>query len=229
MTAAPGIAAYGRTFPLWRAAAGADWDAYTRHPFVEGLRAGSLPRACYLFYLVQDHLFLFHFARAWALVAAKAETIDEMRTAARILDTLANEETRLHVATCAAAGIDAAALAAAEERPATLAYTRFVLDAGWSGDSLDLLAALAPCILGYGEIGLRLSRDGAAPYRDWIDAYGGASYQATCAEMGAFIDTMLARRLGPDPAAAPRWPALAARFRTASRLEAEFWDMGLAA
>jgi thiaminase (transcriptional activator TenA) len=219
---------YGRTFADWRGSVGDDWRAYTRHPFVEGLRDGTLPRAAFLDYLVQDYLFLFHFARAWALAAAKAETLDEMRTAARTVDALVNEETRLHVATCAAAGIPEAALRATEEKPANLAYTRYVLEAGHAGDLLDLLAALAPCVLGYGEIGLRLARDGAAPYRDWIDAYGGAAYQETCREVGALIDAAVLRRLGPDPGV-PRRATLGRRFRTATRLEAGFWDMGLAA
>lgn len=220
---------YGAAFAAWRADAGPAWADYTRHPFVEALRDGTLPRAAYLDYLVQDYLFLFHFARAWALAAAKAETLDEMRIAARTVDALVNEETRLHVATCAAAGIPEAVLRAAEEKPANLAYTRFVLEAGYSGDLLDLLAALAPCVLGYGEIGLRLAEDGAAPYRDWIDAYGGDGYQATCREVGALLDAAVTRRLGPAASASPRWPALAARFRVATRLEAGFWDMGLAA
>lgn len=220
---------YGPTFAAWRAAAGPAWDAYTCHPFVEGLRDGTLPRAAFLDYLVQDYLFLFHFARAWALAAAKAETLAEMRIAAATVEALVNAEMRLHVATCAAAGIPETALRSAEEKPANLAYTRFVLEAGWSGDLLDLLAALAPCMLGYGEIGLRLASDGAAPYRDWIDAYGGAPYQETCRAVGRLVDAAAARRLGPNPATAPRWPGLAARFRTATVLEAGFWDMGLAA
>ena len=41
----------------------------------------------------------------------------------------------------------------AEEALGNLAYTRYVLEAGFSGDFLDLMAALAPCVLGYGEIG----------------------------------------------------------------------------
>ena len=109
MTGAPD---YGRAFALWRGSAGDDWTAYTRHPFVERLRDGSLPRAAFLDYLVQDYLFLFHFARAWALAAAKAETLAEMRIAARTVDALVNEEMRLHVEVCAAAGIDEAALSA---------------------------------------------------------------------------------------------------------------------
>ena len=220
---------YGRAFALWRTAAGDTWSAYTHHPFVEGLRSGSLPQAAFLHYLAQDYLFLIHFARAWALAVVKADTLEDMAAAAATVHGLLHEETRLHVATCAAAGIDRAALAATEEAAENLAYTRYVLETGYSGDILDLLAVLAPCVLGYGEIGARLAAT-AAPetsYRPWIDAYASADYQQICREAGALIDGVAARRLGPDLAASPRWPQLAGRFRTATRLEVGFWQMGL--
>jgi thiaminase (transcriptional activator TenA) len=219
---------YGRAFALWREAAAADWRRYTRHAFVESLRDGGLPRAAFLHYLAQDYVFLIHFARAWALAVAKAETLDEMRAAAGTVDALVNHEMRLHVETCAAEGLSEAALFATEERPENLAYTRYVLEAGYSGDFLDLMAALAPCVLGYGEIGARLAADGAAPYRAWIETYGGADYQGVCRDVGRLIDGAAERRLGGGFAASPRWPRLAARFRTATRLEVGFWDMGLA-
>jgi thiaminase (transcriptional activator TenA) len=221
---------YGRTFPLWRAAAGETWQAYTRHAFVEGLGDGSLPRAAFLRYLVQDYLFLVHFARAWALGVTKAETLEEMRACVATVHALIEGEMRLHVQTCAAEGLSEAELFAAEEAPANLAYTRYVLDAGHSGDFLDLLAALAPCVLGYGEIGARLAAEtGDTPYADWIATYGGAPYQDACREVGGLIDAAALRRLGPDPQASPRWPRLCARFATATRLEVGFWGMGLRA
>lgn len=223
------MSAYGSTFPLWRAAAGPDWPAYTRHRFVAGLGDGTLPRAAFLKYLVQDYLFLIHFSRAWALAVTKADRVDEMRLAAGTVNALINEEIALHVTTCATEGLSEAELFAAEEQPATIAYTRYVLDAGHSGDLLDLLAALAPCVLGYGEIGTRLAPHAAqSAYGDWIETYAGAAYQASCADVGRLIDAAVARRLGPDPQSSPRWPGLCHRFTMATRLEAAFWEMGLA-
>lgn len=219
---------YGRAFTLWREAAKPAWDAYTRHAFVAGLADGSLPRPAFINYLRQDYVFLFHFARAWALAAAKAETLDEMRLAAATVAGLAEGEMALHVALCGREGIGPEALAATEEAPENLAYTRYVLEAGYSGDLLDLLAALAPCVLGYGEIGARLTKEaGETPYREWIDTYAGDDYQAVCRDVGALIDAAAERRLGRDFAAAPRWERLAARFRDATRLEVGFWGMGL--
>lgn len=216
---------YGRAFALWRDHA-PDWQAYTHHAFVEGLSTGDLPRANFLHYLRQDYIFLIHFARAWALAAAKGGTLAEIQAASATVQGLAHVEMPLHVEICAKAGIDAATLEATEEAPANLAYTRYVLEAGYSGDFLDLMAALAPCVLGYGEIGARLKGSSGA-YADWIDTYAGDDYQALCRDVGALIDSALVHRLGPDWAALPRAQQLAARFATATRLEVGFWQMGL--
>lgn len=217
--------AYGRAFALWRAQAPA-WQAYTHHAFVEGLATGALPRAHFLYYLRQDYLFLIHFARAWALAAAKGETLAEIRAASATVQALAHVEMPLHVQICAREGIDAATLEATEEAPATLAYTRYVLEAGYSGDFLDLMAALAPCVLGYGEIGARL-RGAGGPYADWINTYAGPEYQGLCQDVGALIDGALVHRLGSGWEGLPRARHLAARFATATRLEVGFWQMGL--
>jgi thiaminase/transcriptional activator TenA len=218
---------YGKAFGLWRAAA-PDWAAYTRHAFVEGLRDGSLPRAAFLHYLKQDYVFLTHFSRAWGLAIAKSATLAEMQAAAATVHALLHHEMALHVQICAAAGIDKAALETTPERPENMAYTRFVLEAGYSGDLVDLLAALAPCVLGYGDIGARLA-GGAhdTTYADWIATYGGAEYQDVCQETGALIDTALANRLGAQFADLPRFTQLSQTFSKATTLEVGFWDMGL--
>jgi thiaminase/transcriptional activator TenA len=206
---------YGVTFPALRDAAGAVWRDYTHHAFVEGLRDGSLPRAAFLGYLVQDYIFLIHFSRAWAAT----------------VNALVNGEIALHVRICAEAGLSEADLFAAEEHPANLAYTRYVLDSGHSGDFLDLLAALAPCVMGYGEIGARLLPEAGAghPYADWITTYGAADYQQLCRDAGALLDGAMTRRLGPDPRTTPGWVRLVHRFTTATRLEVGFWEMGMGA
>jgi thiaminase/transcriptional activator TenA len=220
---------YGQVFARWRAGCPEAWRSYTRHAFVRGLGDGSLPRAAFLHYLVQDYVFLVHFSRAWSLAIVKAETLEEMRACTRILDALVSHEMALHLATCAAEGIDEEILYGATEEIENLAYTRYVMDAGMQGDYLDLMAALAPCCFGYGEIGLRLAREAAedTPYRDWIETYADPEYQTAMAAVGSMIDAATLRRLGPEPAQTPRWAQLQHRFTTATRLEIGFWDMGL--
>jgi thiaminase/transcriptional activator TenA len=219
---------YCRAFTQWREAAGEVWRQYTRHAFVEGLRTGTLPRRAFLHYLVQDYVFIIHYGRAWALAAVKADSLDEMKTAAATVNAMVNDEMQLHVSTCAAEGITVEQLLGAREEAENMAYTRYVLEAGYSGDFLDLMAALAPCVLGYGEIGLRLKAEAkSATYAAWIDTYAGDDYQGVCRRVGALIDAALERRLGSAYATLPRWSQLSSRFAAATRLEVGFWDMGM--
>ncbi|MDO6590156.1 thiaminase II [Loktanella sp. D2R18] len=220
---------YGTTFAAWRSGCPEAWATYTEHAFVQGLGDGSLPRAAFLHYLIQDYVFLVHFARAWSLAVVKAETLDEMKICAATVDALVNHEMALHVKTCAAEGIDEQTLFAAPEAFENLAYTRYVMDAGLQGDFLDLMAALAPCCFGYGEIGIRLGQSATADtgYRDWIETYADVGYQDVMGNVGQMIDRAVARRIGERPTTSPRWAKLQARFTTATQLEAAFWNMGL--
>ncbi|MBB3065018.1 thiaminase II [Limibacillus halophilus] len=209
-----------------------DWAAYTNHSFVRALAAGTLEIEAFRFYLAQDYLFLKHFARAYALAVYKSETLSDMRAAVATLDGLLNHEMLLHVDLAAGWGIDAKALEATVEHPANMAYTRFVLERGLAGDLLDLLVALAPCVVGYGEIGSRLLADSSAtlaanPYRSWIETYGGVEYQEIAAAAAAQIERVASDRLGDRPTANLRWATIQETFAAATRLEVGFWQMGL--
>lgn len=219
-------------FDRLKATCEADWEAYVEHDFVRKLADGSLPEACFRHYLAQDYLFLIHFARAYALAVFKSEDLDDMRQAAATLDALLNTEMGLHIRTCAGWGLNEADLVALPEAAQNMAYTRFVLEKGLSGDLLDLLVALAPCVVGYGEIGARLTAERAGvladnPYRDWVETYGGAEYQDVARAAVAQLDRVAARRLGASPERSGRWLSLTRTFGAATRLEIGFWDMGL--
>lgn len=216
-------------FARLRAASGQAWGAFIGHPFVRLLAAGTLDERCFRYYLSQDYLFLIHFARAYGLAAFKAETIADIRAAAGGLSAMIDREMPLHVDYCRGWGLSEAEMASAGEDAATLAYTRFVLERGLAGDLLDLQVALAPCILGYAEIGRALLEAPSTvlagnPYRAWIEMYAGADYQAVAAAHSRQMDELFARR-GSEL----RLPALATTFTQATRLEAAFWQMGLAA
>ncbi len=221
------IATEGSLFGRLRAAAAGEWDGYTRHEFVRRLGDGSLPEACFRRYLIQDYLFLIQFARAYALAAYKSETLADIRDAAHSVAAIADTEMSLHVTYCAGWGLTEDDLAGAPEATATMAYTRYVLEKGASGDLLDLYVALAPCIVGYAEIGTWLradpdTRTEGNAYAAWIDMYAGADYQEVARGAVEQLDRLERSRAGPG-----RFDALARTFRQATRLEIAFWDMGL--
>src|SRR6516164_2319793 len=163
------------------------WRAYTRHQFVLLLAAGDLPAACFRRYLVQDYLFLLHFARAWGLAVYKSDTLPEMRRAQRLVAAMLDTEIGLHLDYCRRWGLSEMAISAAPEERATVAYTRFVLDRGVAGDRLDLEVSLAPCIVGYAVIATERMADPGTQldgnrYRELLDIYAGAEYQKLARE-----------------------------------------------
>jgi len=213
-------------FERLKAAAAAEWRAYTEHAFTAGLADGTLPEAAFRFYLVQDYLFLIEFARAYALAVYKSPRLADMREAASGLAAILDVEMNLHVKLCAGWGLPAGELERAAPAPEMLAYTRYVLDAGMRGDLLSLKVALAPCVIGYAEIATRLAeRPGACTaanrYSVWINEYAGGPYQEVAANARAHLDRLADRYATPA-----REAELIAIFKEATRLETEFWEMG---
>lgn len=212
-----------------RAAAGEQWIRYVRHPFVLALGAGTLPEAAFRRFLTQDYLFLIQFARAYALAAFKSDDLAGLRSAAAAVRAIVEVEMPLHVTYCREWGLSEVDMAAEPEALETVAYTRFVLERGVSGDLLELEVALAPCVVGYAEAVERLLEEPSTrrddhPYVAWIDTYAGDSYRSVAADAIAALD-----RTSRTRGSATRFAQLSRTFATATRLEAAFWDMALAA
>lgn len=201
-----------------------DWQDYTHHGFVEGMGDGTLPMAAFKDYLVQDYLFLIQFARAYALSIYKSRNLSEMRQGLEGLKAILDVEMDLHVRLCAKWGLSQSDLEQVPEKTQTIAYTRFVLDAGNAGDLLDLYVALAPCMIGYGEIGARLSSAnvGDTPYAEWIGEYASDGYQELVQHTIANLDSLASSMMTEA-----RYPKLKLLFAAATRLESDFWQMGL--
>lgn len=204
-----------------------NWRAYVEHDFVRQLGAGTLAADSFRHYLKQDYLFLFHFGRAYALAAYKSRDINDLRHALEGLKAIIDVELGLHVDYCKQWGISEADLARLPESRATMAYTRYVLDTGNRGDLLDMRVALAPCLIGYAEVSRFLAgrpetvRGDANPYEAWLKMYESKIFQDAAEAETRWLDARLAS------VSADRFNQLATTFDDATRLEIDFWRMGL--
>lgn len=204
-----------------------EWQAYIEHSFVQQLGNATLAPEAFQHYLKQDYLFLIQFARAFALAAYKSRTLSDLRQAKEGLQAIVDVELDLHVSYCKEWGISEQELAELPEARATLAYTRYVLDTGNRGDLLDLHVALSPCMVGYGEIANWLNsraetiRGENNPYDAWIAMYESEEFQNA---MQAEISWLNERLADVSPA---RFKELTRIFSDATRLEIDFWEMGL--
>lgn len=205
-----------------------DWQDYTEHDFVQTLAQGTLPQPCFLHYLKQDFLFLKQYARAYALAIYKANTLADMRCALPSVHALLDSEIGHHVTYCEKWGLTESDLENEPEDFGTVAYTRYVLDAGMTGDLVDLYAALAPCSIGYAVIGKALLEESKTvlegnPYRSWIELYGGEEFQSGVAAGAEYFDQLLAE----IDINSQRGQRLIHIFKTATRMEVAFWQQGL--
>ena len=68
------------------------WAGYHEHPFVNGIGDGSLPIEKFRFYMLQDYLYLYDYAKVFALGVVKAKEPSMIRRfSAFVEDTLGGE------------------------------------------------------------------------------------------------------------------------------------------
>jgi thiaminase (transcriptional activator TenA) len=209
------------TEELWQGTAGI-YRQILAHPFLTGLTDGSLPHQAFAFYVVQDALYLRRYSQALAAVAARSDDPGATEMFARhAADAIAVEKT-LHGSLLADLGVDPVAAASAEPAPVNLAYTSYLLATVSSGSYAEGVGAVLPCYWIYWEVGKELQRLGSPDprYQRWIDMYGGEEFGGVVRQVLSLTD-----KLGPVLGPAER-ERVHHHFRTTSRYEWMFWDMG---
>jgi thiaminase/transcriptional activator TenA len=90
------------------------------------------------------------------------------------------------------------------------------------GSYAEAVGVVLPCYWIYWEVGKELLRRGSPDprYQRWIDTYGGEDFGATVQDVLAVTDA-----LGPG-LGSPERARVTRHFRTTSRYEWMFWDMG---
>lgn len=199
------------------------WDGFHAHPFVKGIGDGTLDIDRFRFFLIQDYIYLFEYAKVFALGVAKAKNPAHMRRFAKSVEAVLNGEMTIHKAYMKRLGIDERDAQTAKPALANSAYTNYMLSVGFIGDVAAITAAILACSWSYAEIGLRLNQvPGAAAhplYGEWISGYCHEAYQE---ENNALIELMdlLAEGRSEEELA-----HLEEVFINCSRHEAQFWDM----
>ena len=174
--------------------------ACRNHSFVRGLADGTLDSEIFKRFVAQDAFFLRAFAQAYALAAARSREIETMHAFRELLDGVA-QELELHARYSESLGIDLDRVAPYR---ATLAYTDFLLATAWHSELDQIVAAMTPCMRLYAYLGKELGKELAAetaggsrashPYREWIETYDGAEFQASAVRLEALLDRLATDR-----------------------------------
>ena len=206
-----------------RAAAAPIWEACLKHPFVTGIGDGTLAVEKFRYFMLQDYLYLFDYARVFALGVVKARDPELMRTFASNVDAILGGEMKIHRAYMKRLGISEKQVFAVKPALDNLSYTNYMLSIAGSGTPMEIVAAILACSWSYAEIGQALaSVPGAAEhpfYGEWIQGYASEEYAATNQALIELMDSLAANATEDQIA------YLTEIFVNCSRYELGFWDM----
>jgi thiaminase/transcriptional activator TenA len=199
------------------------WEECLKHPFVTGIGDGTLDIEKFQFFMLQDYLYLFEYARVFALGVVKARDPELMKTFASNVDTILDGEMNIHRAYMKRLGITKEQVAKVKPALDNLSYTNYMLSVANSGGPMEIVASILACSWSYQEIGQALAAiPGSAEhpfYGEWIQGYSSEEYAST---NQALIDLM--DELSKD-ATEEQLKHLTEIFVNCSRYELGFWDM----
>ena len=198
------------------------YAAIVRHPFLRGLTDGSLPRASFRFYTVQDALYLREFARALSILAARAPEDDWIIMFNEHAAGALRVERALHESFFREFGLSPEDVAATPLAPTNLAYTSYLLTVAYAAPFHEAITALLPCYWIYWEVGKELERAGSPDplYARWIGTYASK-------EFGSLVRAVLdANDKTASRLQRAELDMMRRHFIVASRYEWMFWEMG---
>ena len=157
------------------------------HPFVQGIKKGSLNEDAFKTYVAQDAFFLRAFRQAYALAIAKCDDTETAKIFHKLMAGVL-EELNLHKEYSRKLGID---IDKVKPLPACRAYTDFLLRIAYQKGIDEIVAAIAPCMVLYAFIGKNLAEnyDSKSRYIDWIKAYSNEDMQNLAKQMEELLDT----------------------------------------
>lgn len=199
------------------------WEACLRHPFVTGIGDGTLDMEKFRYFMLQDYLYLFDYARVFALGVVKARDPELMRVFAANVDAILGGEMKIHRAYMKRLDITEEQVFAVKPALANLSYTNYMLSVAQTGGPMEIVASILACSWSYAEIGQTLAAiPGAAEhpfYGEWIRGYASEEYASTNQALIELMDS-LAADAGEEQLA-----YLTDVFVNCSRYELGFWDM----
>ena len=206
-----------------RNAAASIWEDCLNHPFVIGIGDGTLAVEKFQYFMLQDYLYLFDYARVFALGVVKARDPELMRTFAANVDAILGGEMKIHKEYMTRLGISEEQVFAVKPALDNLSYTNYMLSIASNGTPMEIVAAILACSWSYAEIGQALAAvPGAAEhpfYGEWIQGYASEDYAATNQALIELMDSLAA------DATEDQIAYLTEIFVNCSRYELGFWDM----
>jgi len=189
------------------------WQAATVHPFLAGVRDGSVPADSFDRWLAQDYLFAQALVRAQSRVAAAAPIADIGLLAGGVVATVGELSWFEDMAARRGLALDA------PMHPTTRAYCDFLLALTYAVYPAQItgICALERTYLESWEG----ARPGAPPYREFVERWTTDGFRSYVGDLQAAVDRQVEASVGDQAREAED------AFLWVTHYERSFWDMAM--
>lgn len=199
------------------------WEGYLSHPFIMEMKEGTLPVEKFRYYMIQDYLYLYEYAKVFALGVVKAADPNLMRMFAGMVDSTLNGEMDIHKKYMKRLGITEEEVKSTPVAMDNAFYTNYMLSEAHYGGVLEILVAILSCAWSYEVIGREVAKvPGMMEHEffgEWVRGYA-------CDEYKEMTDGLLdlVNEQG-EGISEEKKSELIEIFTRCSQFERLFWDM----
>jgi thiaminase/transcriptional activator TenA len=156
-------------------------DDIHQHQFNVELSQGTLPQEKFIFYLIQDAMYLADFSRALSVTAARLPYHSHMQQFIQFALGAVQAERELHsgyINQYLSSGYLAETI---EQSPACFMYTNYLLRMASLSSPEEAVASLLPCFFIYNEVGKKMASSLCEnhPYYNWIALYASEAFETS--------------------------------------------------
>ena len=198
------------------------WDKCADTPFVRDMQTGSLPFDCFKEYMIQDSIYLKHYARVYGKAIYHATTLRDIQIYYSTLNFVTDVESAVRLNYLAQFSITDDDIELIAPLPENQNYIDFLLEIAERGNECEMIMAVLPCMLSYSYIFRKISAQAESEksrYWDFIQDYADDLYAENCKEWCDYADQKCEKISETEK------ENLSSIFEKASMLELDFWNM----
>ena len=198
------------------------WDTCIETPFVQELKKGTLPMEKFKQYIIQDSIYLKHYARVYGKAIYHSTILKDIQLYYSILSFVTDSESAVRLSHLKQFGLTDNDIEGIAPLPENQNYIDFMLDIAEEGNVCKILMAVLPCMLSYSYIFRKIASETETKksrYWDFIADYADEYYADDCKLWSDFAE----RKCASLPSHERK--ELTAIFEKASLMELDFWEM----
>lgn len=198
------------------------WNECVETPFVQELGSGELPLEKFRVYMIQDSIYLKHYARILGKAIFHAKSMREIQMYHSSLSFVTDTESSLRLDYLKEFGMTDDDIENMPMFRENQNYVNFLGEIADKGELPEILMAILPCILSYCYIFKKLAAQlntSSSRYSDFISEYADEKFDQNCLNWESYADE-LCSNLPKE-----RKEKLSNIFEKASRFELDFWKM----